>query len=438
MSDIKTRGAKDIAKATFKQVKRHFSPSMALAGKFTGQGAVEDSASGSRVTLSDGRTVLDFGSYAVALLGHRNAAVVEAVRAQLDRMPTSTRSVLNPLPGQAAEAVVEYLAAAEFGGDDAPELSKVYFGLSGADAVEAATKLARLATGRSTVLAVEGAYHGKTLAALALTHHERFKGNLAPVLGNTVHIDPSDPDAVSRALAENRVAALIFEPVQGENGVTLLDPAILSRWCADAHAHGAFVIADEIQVGLRRCGDRSVALAHGLPVDAVLLGKAIGGGVVPVSALVCTEALYAPLTGDPVLHTATFSGYPLGVSAVAPALATIEAHVADGVRIAREMAEGLALLVADHDTVVTAVRGRGLLWGLDFCSPEFAGEVQVGLAQRGLVVSTCLSRPEVLRLIPPIIATSDDVAEALFLLRGAIEQAAAAIDPTRPGLDASS
>ncbi|WP_433192821.1 aspartate aminotransferase family protein [Nocardia sp. CA-107356] len=414
------------AKTTFKQVKRHFSPSMALAGKFTGQGAVEASASGCRVTLSDDRTVLDFGSYAVALLGHRNTAVVDAIRTQLDLMPTSTRSVLNPVPAQAAETVVEYLAAAEFGGTTAPALSKVYFGGSGADVVEAATKLARLATGRSTVVAVAGGYHGKTLGALALTHHERFKGNLGALLAGAVHIDPTDPEAVEKVAAEHDIAALIFEPVQGENGVTPLDPAILARWCADAHEHGAFVIADEIQVGLRRCGDRSVALAHGLPVDAVLLGKALGGGVVPVSAMVCTEQLYAPLTVDPVLHTATFSGHPLATSAVAPALRAIEEHAEDGNRIAAEMAEGLAGIAAEHAGAVTAVRGRGLLWGLDFRSTEFAGEVQVGLAQRGLVVSTCLSRPEVLRLIPPIIARTEDVKEALVALHGAIEQATAA------------
>ena len=263
MSDIKT-GAGD-AKATFKQVKKHFSPALAMAGKFMGQGAVETSADGCRVTLSDGRQALDFGSYAVALLGHRNTAVVEAVRDQLDRMPTSTRSVLNPVPAQAAETVVDYLGGV---------LPKVYFGGGGADAVEASVKLARVATGRSTVIAVEGGYHGKTLGALALTHHERFRSNLGPVLAGAVHVDPTRPDAVARVLAETDAAALIFEPVQGENGVTELDPEILARWCADAKAAGAFVIADEIQVGLRRCGERSLALAAGLPVDAVLLGKA--------------------------------------------------------------------------------------------------------------------------------------------------------------------
>ncbi|MEU1205276.1 aspartate aminotransferase family protein [Nocardia sp. NPDC005825] len=414
MSDI-TNGD---AKATFKRVKRHFSPSMALAGKFTGQGAVEASAHGCRVALSDGREALDFGSYAVALLGHRNAAVVDAVRRQLDLMPTSTRSVLNPLPGQAAETIVEHLGGT---------LPKVYLGGSGADAVEAAVKLARLATGRKTVIAVRGSYHGKTLGALALTHHERFRGTLGPLLIGSVHVDPADADAVARVVAETDVAALIFEPVQGENGVTALDPEILARWCADAKAAGAFVIADEIQVGLRRCGERSLAMAAGLPVDAVLLGKALGGGVVPVSALVCSQELYAPLAADPVLHTATFSGHPLCTAAIAPALATIEEHVEDGVRISAEMAAGLAAIAADHSEVVTEVRGQGLLWGMDFHSAEFVGEVQVGLAQRGLIVSTCLSRPEVLRLIPPIVASSEDIAEALFLLRGSIEQARAAV-----------
>lgn len=408
----------DVAKETFRRVKRHFAPSAALAGKFTGQGAVEAGASGCRITLSDGREVLDFGSFAVTLLGHRHPAVVDAVRAQLDLMPTSSRTLVNPLPARTAEAVVDYLGGA---------LPKVYFGLGGADVVEAAIKLARVATGRATVVAVRGAYHGKTLGALSLTHHERFRGGLGELLGGVVHIDPADADAVARVTAETDVAALIFEPVQGENGVTIPDPAVLARWSADAAAAGAFVIADEIQVGLRRCGDRSVALAAGLPVDAVLLGKALGGGVVPVSALVCSERLYAPLAADPVLHTATFTGHPLNTAAVIPALAAIEDRAADGERVAAEMRSGLAALAAAHPDAVTEVRGRGLLWGVDFVSAEFAGEVQVGLARGGLVYSTCLSRPEVLRLIPPIVATSEDVAEALRIVGDAVDQARQAL-----------
>ncbi|MGR8007778.1 aspartate aminotransferase family protein [Streptomyces hypolithicus] len=404
------------ARETFRRVKRHFSPALSVAGKFSGQGAVEVSSEGCRVTLSDGRSVLDFGSYAVALLGHRNPAVLGAVRAQLDVMPTSTRSVQSAVSPLAAEKLTEYFDGA---------LNRVYFGCGGADAVEVALKLARMATGRTTVVAVEGAFHGKTLGALALTHNERFRTGLESLLGGVVHVDPDDPGAVARVIAEQDVAAVVFEPVQAENGVRLLDESVLASWCRDAQEHGAFVISDEIQVGLRRCGAKSVALEAGLPVDAVLLGKPLGGGIVPVSAAVGNDRLFEPLLSDPMRHTATFSGHPLGTGVIPTALATIEQHAGDGERIAKAMAAGLADIQDQHGDVVVDTRGRGLLWGIDFTTAEISGNVLAGLAQRGLVVSPCISRPTTVRLLPPIVATDEDVEEALSLLGGAIAQAAA-------------
>lgn len=405
----------DDAKATFRRVKKHFSPALSVAGKFSGQGAVESSSEGCRVTLSDGRSVLDFGSYAVALLGHRNPAVVDAVRAQLDVLPTSTRTVQNPAAPLAAEKLTEYLGGT---------LNRVYFGCGGADAVEVALKLARLATGRTTVVAVEGAFHGKTLGALSLTHNGRFRAGLEPLLRDVVHIAPDDPEAVARVIAERDIAAVFFEPVQAENGVRILDEAVLSRWCQDAREHGAFVVSDEIQVGLRRCGARSLALEAGLPVDAVLLGKPLGGGVVPVSAAVGNDRLFAPLLADPMLHTATFSGHPLGTGVIPTALAAIEEHVEDGERIAAALSAGLAEIEDRHGDVVAGTRGRGLLWGIDFTTAEVSGNVLAALAGSGLVISPCISRPTTLRLLPPIIASDEDVKEALSLLGGAIAQAA--------------
>ncbi|MEJ8634762.1 aspartate aminotransferase family protein [Streptomyces sp. MS2.AVA.5] len=412
MSDL---GSVD-AKETFRRVKRHFSPALSVAGKFSGQGAVEASSDGCRVTLSDGRSVLDFGSYAVALLGHRNPAVLDAVRAQLDVMPASTRTVQSAAAPLAAEKLTEYFSGA---------LNRVYFGCGGADAVEVALKLARMATGRTTVVAVEGAFHGKTLGALSLTHNERFRAGLESLLHSVVHIDPDDPRAMARVIAEQDVAALFFEPVQAENGVRLLDEDVLASWCRDAQEHGAFVISDEIQVGLRRCGAKSVALEAGLPVDAVLLGKPLGGGVVPVSAAVGNDRLFEPLLSDPMRHTATFSGHPLGTGVIPTALATIEQHAADGERIAAAMAAGLAEIREQQGDVVVETRGRGLLWGIDFTTAEVSGNVLAGLAQSGLVVSPCISRPTTVRLLPPIVATDEDVKEALSLLSGAIAQAAA-------------
>lgn len=403
------------ARETFRRVKKHFSPALAVAGKFSGQGAVEASSEGCRVTLSDGRSMLDFGSYAVALLGHRNPAVVDAVRAQLDVLPTSTRTVQNAVAPLAAEKLTAYLGGS---------LNRVYFGCGGADAVELALKLARLATGRTTVIAVEGAFHGKTVGALSLTHNARFRAGLGPLLQGVVHVDPEDPEAVARVIAEQEVAAVFFEPVQAENGVRILDESVLARWCRDAREHGAFVVSDEIQVGLRRCGARSVALEAGLPVDAVLLGKPLGGGVVPVSAAVGNDRLFAPLLADPMLHTATFSGHPLGTGVIPTALDTIEEHVGDGERIAAALAAGLAEIRDRYAGVVTDTRGRGLLWGIDFATPAISGDVLAALAGSGLVVSPCISRPTTVRLLPPIVASDEDVKEALSLLGGAIAQAA--------------
>ncbi|WP_035804606.1 aspartate aminotransferase family protein [Kitasatospora mediocidica] len=403
--------AVDDAAEAFERLRRHLSPKLALTGSFAGRGAVEASGEGCRVMLSDGRSVLDFGSYAVTLLGHRHPEVVAAVRHQLDTMPTSTRSLANPVAARAAARLAGYL------GDVLP---KVYFGLNGADVVEVAVKLARLASGRPRVIAVRGGFHGKSLGALALTHSPLYRVGLRGCAVDVVHVDPADPAAVLRELAGGDVAALVFEPVQGENGAAALPLDVLRRWSEDAARQGAFVIADEIQCGLRRCGERSVALAEGLPVDAVLLGKPLGGGVVPLSALVCSERLYAPLAADPFLHSATFGGHPLSCAALPAALDAIEHLAGHGRMLSDQLAAELELLRRRHPGVVAELRGRGLLRGIDFTSPRAAGAVVVELAAAGLLVSPCLGRPTTVRLLPPLVSTEADVAEAVEILDSAV------------------
>ena len=389
------------------RIRRHQSPRVALTSTFAGQGAVEIGAAGCRIRLSDGREMLDFGSYAVTLLGHRHPDVVAAVREQLDVMPTATRTLANPVTAHAAATVSAYLDHT---------LPRVYFGLNGADVVEVALKLARLTTGRKRVIAVDGAFHGKSLGALALTHSAHFRVGLEDYLADTVHVAADDPDAVERELARGDVAAIVVEPVQGENGAVPIAPEVLRAWCASASEHEVVVIADEIQCGLRRCGERSVALSAGLPVDAVLLGKPLGGGVVPLSAGLFSERLYRPLADNPFLHSATFGGHPLSCAALPAALSAIEALAPRGRAIEALMSHGLTDLQQAHPAAITAVRGRGLLWGVDLASPAMAGEVMIGLAGAGLMVSPCLSRASTLRLLPPLVAGDEDVAEALKML----------------------
>ncbi|MFE3578254.1 aspartate aminotransferase family protein [Streptomyces vinaceus] len=395
------------ARGALDATRRHQSAQLALVYGMNGSGAIEMRGEGARVLLSDGRTALDFGSYAVTLLGQRHPAVLAAVRRELDAMPVSTRVLANPTTARLAERLAAW--------GDPGRLTKVWLGANGCDAVEAALKLARLATGRTRVVAVEGAYHGKSLGALAATWNPRYRRGLDPLLGGVTHI-AADPAAVPRAFADGDVAAVLVEPVQGEGGVRPLEPGFLRALAAAAHAHGAFLIADEIQTGLRRCGPRLVSTGLGLEPDAVLLGKALGGGVQPLCAVLATPELYAPLTADPFAHTTTFSGYPLGAAAGLAALTAVEALAPRGEVLAGLFAAGLDRIAADHRGLVTRVRGLGLLWGVEFATPAAAGHVLMELGRTGLVVSPCLARPEVLRLLPPLVASDAEAEEALAIL----------------------
>ncbi|MEU9415022.1 aspartate aminotransferase family protein [Streptomyces sp. NPDC048272] len=411
------------ARGALDSTRSHQSPQLALMYGMNGSGAIEMRGEGARLLLSDGRGALDFGSYAVTLLGQRHPAVLAAVRRELDAMPVSTRVLANRTTAELARRLAAW--------GDPGRLTKVWLGLNGCDAVEAALKLARLATGRTRVIAIEGAYHGKSLGALAATWNARYRRDLEPLLVGVTHI-AADPEAIPAAFAEGGVAAVLVEPVQGEGGVRPLEPGFLRALADAAHAHGAFVIADEIQTGLRRCGPRLVSTEAGVRPDAVLLGKALGGGVQPLSAVLATPELYAPLTADPFAHTTTFSGHPLGAAAGLAALTAVEELAPRGAVLERLLADGLARIAGRHPGLVTRVRGRGLMWGVEFATPAAAGDVLMELGRKGLVVSPCLGRPEVLRLLPPLVASDDEAEEALAILDSVCAAVPAEFRPPQP------
>jgi putrescine aminotransferase len=398
---------RDRAKATLARLKRHVSPGAALGFKVLGGGATEETASGATVVLSDGRRLLDFGSYGVTLLGHRHPAILAALADELEQMPTATRSLANPTVAAFAAEVVERC------GDS---LQRVWLGSNGSDVVELSLKLARRRSGRMRILVVEGAFHGKTLGALSLTTNPVFRAGLEPLLGEVSELPREDPEAVLRETARGDVAALVFEPIQGEAGVRPLDPAVLQRWAADAHAAGSFVISDEVQVGLGRCGPFSPSIAAGLEPDAVLLGKALGGGLMPLSAMVATDVLAAPLIADPTWHTMTFGGHPLGCAAGRAALVALEEAAVHGAKVSEMLRAGLGALSGDHPDTIVEVRGTGLIWGIEFSTAGTAGAALLELARRGLLVSPCLSAISTIRLLPPMVVSADQVEQGLEIL----------------------
>ena len=412
--------------------RHHLTPGMALAHRIAGCGAWEVSADGAWITLSDGRRLLDLGSYGVTLLGHRHPAVLAAVAAQLATLPTSTRSLANAVTPRLAARLVAALGGGQ--------LRRCWFGCNGADAVDLALKLARAATGRPRVLAATGGFHGKPLGALSATWHPRYRAAFAGYLAPTTHVQPADTDRVASELSRGDVAALIIEPVLGEGGVLPVPAGTLRRWAELARRHGSHLVVDEVQTGFHRCGPMSVAVELGLPVSAVLLGKALGGGVAPISAVVGTDELFAPLLADPTLHTTTFSGHPLAAAAALGALDAVSGLTGlteldgpggpggrDGLAAgSAAFAAILERLRAGHPHLVTGVRGRGHLWGIELADPELAGELLTELAIAGVVVSPCLGRPEVIRLLPPAILTPQELAAAETRLRAALRAVNAA------------
>jgi putrescine aminotransferase len=399
----------------FESVKRHVSPGLALGYKIAGTDAVEEHGDGAIVCMSDGRQFIDFGSYGVTLLGHRHPTVSEAVIRQLQRMPTATRTFGNAVVAEFIHGLV----------CRCHPLERAWLGSDGADVVEVALKLARRRTGRSRILAVEGGFHGKTLGALAVTWNPAFRVGVERHLSDVTHICANDREAVRREIEEGDVAALIFEPIQGEGGVRPLDAGVLHRWADDLHEGGGFLISDEIQAGLRRTGPFSPAISLDLRPDAILLGKALGGGIMPLSAMVATADLHRPLASDPTWHSATFGGHPLACAAGFAALTLIDGLAERADALACQLRAGLRSLQTAHPNLIADTRGAGLMWGVEFATPAVAGMVLSQLMERGLLVSPCLSAMSTIRLLPPMIATDEQLGCALEILSASVVGASA-------------
>jgi|SRR5580658_6510 putrescine aminotransferase len=392
--------------------RRYLSPGMALAHRFAGGGAWEVSSAGPWVTLSDGRRLLDFGSYGISLLGHCHPAVVAAVSRQLHDLPASTRSLANAAAPALAARLVESFKPSP--------LSRCWLGMNGSDAVDLSLKLARACTGRPRVIAAVGAFHGKTLGALGATWHPRYRDLVSDYLAPTTHVDPNDLELLERELIAGDVAALILEPIQGEGGVVPFPAEVVLAWGELARRHGAHFIADEIQTGMYRAGVLSLAHEMGAPVSAVLLGKALGGGVTPISAVVATEELFGPLLSDPFWHSMTFAGHPLSAAA---GLATLDVigTLTDLPKAARGIAELVGRLGHDYPELIKEVRGRGFMWGIELHSPRLAGILLSELAIADVVVSPCLGKPEAIRLLPPANLSDEELEIAEARLRAALQ-----------------
>ena len=380
-----------------------------LLGVFGDPALVLVEGQGCRVTDADGRRYLDLlAGIAVNSLGHAHPAWVRAVAEQAGRLAHVSNLFTTPEVVELARELLEVTAA--------PSGSHVFFANSGSEANEAAFKLARRhgrehpdAQGRprTRVLALEHAFHGRTMGSLALTAKEAYRAPFEPLPGGVSHV-PATVEALAAEL-DDTVAALIVEPVQGEAGVRGLPEGYLSRARELTREHGALLIVDEVQSGIGRTGDwlaSTAQLPGGEFPDAVTLAKGLGGGF-PIGALLTAGPEVSGLLGAGQ-HGTTFGGNPL---AAAAALATVRTIRDEGLlENARAVGEHLAARLRDVPGV-TDVRGYGLLVGFDLVpsAPDDAVAPRLVAAARDAGFLVNATGPATVRLAPPLIVTRQEV-----------------------------
>ena len=359
---------------------------------------------GMRVWDDRGKEYLDFvGGWAVTSLGHCHPAIVSALREQADTLIQVSNQFYTVPQLQLAELLVEHSC-----------LDRVFFSNSGAEANEGAIKLAR----KYGKLHLEGAYevittfdsfHGRTLAMIAATGQSKFQEPYTPLPAGFVNVHYDDIEAIMAA-TNKKTCAVMLEPVQGEGGVNIPDDNYLKQvanWCRE---RGILFILDEIQTGIGRLGALFGYELYGVEPHIITLAKGLGGGV-PIGAFLAKEEVSVFSPGD---HGSTFGGNPLACAAGYATLKfIIENDIPTG---ARKVGAHLLLRLGELQSqfgTITEARGRGLLAALEL-GRDLAGQVVDGCLKEGLLLNA--AKPNVVRFMPPLIATEAEVDEAISIL----------------------
>jgi acetylornithine/N-succinyldiaminopimelate aminotransferase len=371
---------------------------------------------------ADGRRHLDLLSgLAVTALGHAHPTVLAAITGQLATLGHVSNFFATPAQVALAGRLSELTAVAPrggAGGSSPPEStqSRVFFTNSGTEANEAAFKITRM-TGRTKIIACEGAFHGRSMGALALTHNPKYREPFMPLPGEVVFVPYGDAEALAAA-TDDGVAAIVLEPIQGENGVVVPPAGYLAVAREIADRHGALLWMDEVQTGMGRTGSWLVHVAEGVRADIVTIAKGLGNGF-PIGACLASGRA-AGLLG-PGSHGSTFGGNPVAAIAGLAVIAVIERDglLANATAMGEHLVE--SILGLGHP-MITGVRGRGLLRGVTLAEP-IAPAVADAALDAGFVINA--PRPDVLRLAPPLVITADLLDFFVAVLPGLLDDASA-------------
>jgi putrescine aminotransferase len=374
-----------------------------------------------------GREYLDcLGGYGMMDLGWSHPEVVEAVKAQLGRSPMPSQELIDPLRGVLARLLASITPG---------NLKYSWFAASGTESVEAAIKIAKLYTGKPAFIVAVKAFHGKTMGSLSMIGKGDFRAPMGLMYGGPVyHVPFGDAEAVERQLdicekVGVGVAAVMFEPIQGEAGAIVPPDDFWPCIRAATRKHGTLLIADEVQTGLGRTGKLWGVDHWGVVPDILTSAKSLGGGVMPISAVCTTPEIFEPMMHpNPFMHTTTTGGGALACSAAIAAI-----HVTLRERLWEQAAEKgdylipqLQSLAARYPEIYDKITGKGLLIGMHFKNAETGYKVAAGLFRRGVLVAGTLTSAQTIRIEPPLIITRAQLDTLLDRLEDTLKSIAGA------------
>ncbi|MEG1058238.1 MAG: putrescine aminotransferase [Carnobacterium sp.] len=359
--------------------------------------------------LNDEEFIDFLGGFGIYTFGHRNQEILETVEAQLKHQALHSQELLDPLRSYLAKAVAEITPG---------DLQYSFFTNGGAEAVEMALKLARIATGGRWYISTVGAFHGKSMGAISVGGKGSYREPYLPMIQQVQHVEYGNAEDMRKAIANlqavgEKVAGIILEPVQGEAGIKLPPEGYLQEVRKIADEFGVALIFDEIQTGMGRTGKIWASEWSGVTPDIMTFGKSFGGGIMPITGIVFTKKMWVQqLIDNPwLLGSPTFGGNPLACSA---ALATIRYMIKyDIPQQAFEKGEYLIQKLKEYakkyPQLIQEVRGIGLMIGIEFNTTDIGYAVSKGLFSRGVMTAGTLVNAKTVRMEPPAIVTFEQI-----------------------------
>ena len=407
---------------------RYLNPFSTWVTRFIGMHRRFIRAEGIYLVDEKGKTYLDFLSgFGAVNLGHEPQEILQTLR-DIERCPNIFQSSLNPFAAKLAEFLKQITPG---------KLSRTFFCNSGTEAVEAAIKLARCASKKKMLISTTNAFHGKTFGSLSVSGKDKYKAPFEPLVPNSKNVPYNDLDTLRKELQKNRVAAFIVEPIQGEAGVIVPTEGYLKDAQRLCNRYGALLIVDEVQTGMGRTGKLFCCEYENVEPDIMCLSKSLGGGVMPIGAMITTDRIWRKAYGSLetcLLHTSTFGGNSRACACGIATLNTI--FNKDLILNARRQGEYLLSELKSlkkRFSVIKDVRGKGLMIGIHFLRLKGKGPIAEGgltlwvvrqlFRKHNIITAFTLNNYDVLRVMPPLIITRQKINRFLNALDDVLKRA---------------